>query len=89
MNRETMGYNVCMYGSNGGCISFWCESLEDATHELMSFTTDGDNKTGITLVKTPYKKRMSRFVITKPKGLRDSGIFSKITVKEKDSGGNP
>ena len=77
MNRETLGYTVCIYGKSGGCISFWSESLEDAMHELLSFKTD---KLGITLVQLPFKKRMSRHIITKPIGLRDSGIFSKKII---------
>ncbi len=74
MNRETLGYTVCIYGKSGGCISFWSETLEEATHEILSFDTD---RLGITLVQTPYKSRMKRHVITKPTGLRDSGVFTK------------
>lgn len=85
LNRETLGYTVCIYGNSGGCISFWSESLEDAMKELLSFKTD---KMGITLVQLPYKKRMSRHIITKPTGLRDSGIFSKQITKLTDGKGN-
>jgi hypothetical protein len=79
MNKETPGYTVCMYGKSGGCSALWVESLDEAFNEIKSM----EPHEGITIVKLPFKKRMSRFVIEKPKGLRDSGIFTKPLTKMK------
>lgn len=73
MNRDTEGYTVCMYSKGGGCSSTWKETLD----EIFEIIKSMEPHDGFTIVKLPYKKRMSRFVITKPKGLRDSGIFTK------------
>lgn len=73
MKRDTIGYTICMYTKNGGCASTWFPTLAEACDEIKNWKGEHD---GITIVKLPHKKRMSRFVITKPDGLRDSGIFT-------------
>ena len=72
MNRETMGYTVCMYHENGGCAATWEESLTDVFSTIQSM----EPHVGIVIVKLPYKRRIQRFTIQKPKNLHDSGIYS-------------
>ncbi len=81
MNRDTLGYTITLYGKNDGCAATWCETLEDAMHEALSMSKG--NHEAIAIVKTPYKSRMKRFIVERPKFHNDAGIITKKTKGEK------